>query len=116
MPAEHAAYFRPARLDGVEALHASFVTHAYRPHSHPTWTVAVMERGAAAFALDDTDQRAHRGELFLLEPESVHTGVPAVPGGWATRCSTSTRRSSVRGPTRMRCRRRRAGSCSATRR
>jgi AraC-like DNA-binding protein len=82
-PPEIAAYFRPAGLDGVEALHASFVTHAYRPHSHPTWTVAMMERGAASFELDDTDQRADDGELFVLEPESVHTGVAAVPGGWA---------------------------------
>jgi AraC-like DNA-binding protein len=82
-PPETAAYFRPPGLTGVEALHASFVTHEYRPHSHPTWTVAMMERGAAAFALDDTDQRAGDGELFVLEPESVHTGVPAVPGGWA---------------------------------
>jgi AraC-like DNA-binding protein len=82
-PPEITAYFRPAGLDGVEALHASFVTHAYRPHSHPTWTVAMMERGAASFELDDTDQRADDGELFVLEPESVHTGVAAVPGGWA---------------------------------
>jgi AraC-like DNA-binding protein len=81
--AERTTYFRPPGLDGVEALHASFVTHAYRPHSHPTWTVAMMERGAASFALDDTEQRAADGELFVLEPESVHTGVPAVPGGWA---------------------------------
>jgi AraC-like DNA-binding protein len=80
---ESTVYFRPGGLSGVEALHASFVTHEYRPHSHPTWTVAMMERGAAAFALDDTDQRAHDGELFVLEPESVHTGVPAAPGGWA---------------------------------
>ena len=82
-PHERTAYFRPAGLAGVEALHASFVTHEYRPHSHPTWTLAVMERGAARFALDDTPQRAADGELFLLEPESVHTGVPAVAGGWA---------------------------------
>jgi AraC-like DNA-binding protein len=82
-PPEVTRYFRPAGLDGVEALHASFVTHAYRPHSHPTWTVAMMERGAASFELDDTDQRADDGELFVLEPESVHTGVAAVPGGWA---------------------------------
>lgn len=80
---ESTQYFRVAGLSGVEALHASFVTHEYRPHSHPTWTVAMMERGAAAFALDDTDQHARDGELFVLEPESVHTGVPAVPGGWA---------------------------------
>ena len=82
-PRERTTYFRPPGLSGVEALHASFVTHQYRPHSHPTWTVAMMERGAAAFALDDTDQRARDGELFVLEPESVHTGVPAAPGGWA---------------------------------
>lgn len=82
-PPEVTTYFRPAGLHGVEALHASFVTHAYRPHSHPTWTVAMMERGAASFELDDTDQRADDGELFVLEPESVHTGVAAVPGGWA---------------------------------
>jgi AraC-like DNA-binding protein len=81
--AETARYLRPAGLPGVEALHASFVTHRYRPHSHPTWTVATVQRGAAAFDLDDTQQRAGSGELFVLEPESVHTGVPAVPGGWA---------------------------------
>ncbi|HEY8582597.1 MAG TPA: AraC family transcriptional regulator [Capillimicrobium sp.] len=80
---ERSAYFRPAGLDGVEALHASFVSHAYRPHSHPTWTVAVVERGAARFELDATQQRADRGELFVLEPEAVHTGTAAVPEGWA---------------------------------
>jgi AraC-like DNA-binding protein len=80
---ERTAYFRPAALPGVEALHASFVAHAYRPHSHPTWTVAVVERGAARFELDATHQRAGRGELFLLEPEAVHTGMAAVPEGWA---------------------------------
>jgi len=80
---ERTTYFRPAALPGVEALHASFVAHAYRPHSHPTWTVAVVERGAARFELDATHQRAARGELFLLEPEAVHTGMAAVPEGWA---------------------------------
>jgi len=80
---EFARYLRPAGLPGVEALHASFVTHRYRPHSHPTWTVATVRRGAARFALEDTEQRAGSGELFVLEPDAVHTGVPAVPGGWA---------------------------------
>src|SRR3954465_1301587 len=80
---ERTRHFRPAELPGVEALHASFVAHAYRPHSHPTWTVAVVERGAARFTLDATQQRADRGELFVLEPESVHTGMAAVPEGGA---------------------------------
>jgi AraC-like DNA-binding protein len=79
---ERSTYFRPDGLAGIEALHASFVEHAYRPHSHPTWTVAVIERGAARFEVDDTRQRADEGELFVLEPESVHTGMAAVPEGW----------------------------------
>lgn len=81
--AEYSTYFRPRGLTGIEALHARFVKHAYRPHSHPTWTVAVVERGAARFSLDATQQRASQGELFVLEPESVHTGMAAVPEGWA---------------------------------
>lgn len=81
--AEHSAYFRPATLAGVEALHARFVSHAYAPHSHPTWTVAVIHQGAARFDVDARPQRADRGELFVLEPDAVHTGMAAVPEGWA---------------------------------
>lgn len=83
LPAEYATYFRPPGLPGIEALHARFVQHAYRPHSHPTWTIAVVQRGAARFTLDRTRQRANAGELFVLEPEAVHTGMAAVPEGWA---------------------------------
>ena len=64
-------------------MHARFVSHAYVPHSHPTWTVAVVHDGAARFEVDATHQRADRGELFVLEPEAVHTGMAAVPEGWA---------------------------------
>jgi AraC-like DNA-binding protein len=81
--AERSTYFRPSGLPGVEALHASFVNHVYVPHSHPTWTVAVIQAGAAQFEVDATPQRADRGELFVLEPEAVHTGMAAIPEGWA---------------------------------
>jgi AraC-like DNA-binding protein len=83
LPAEYATYFRPPGLAGIEALHARFVHHAYRPHSHRTWTIAVVQRGAARFEVDSTRQRADAGELFVLEPEAVHTGMAAVPEGWA---------------------------------
>ena len=83
--AEHATYFRPESATGIEALHARFIEHAYVPHSHPTWTVAVVDQGAARFEVDATRQRADSGELFVLEPEAVHTGMAAVPEGWAYR-------------------------------
>jgi AraC-like DNA-binding protein len=80
---EYATYYRPRTMPGVEALHARFVEHAYVAHSHPTWTVAVVHYGAARFEVDANPQRADRGELFVLEPEAVHTGMAAVPEGWA---------------------------------
>jgi AraC-like DNA-binding protein len=83
--AEHATYLRPVAAPGIEALHASFVGHAYQPHSHPTWTIAVVHAGAARFEVDSSQHRADRGELFVLEPEAVHTGMAAVPEGWAYR-------------------------------
>jgi len=43
----------------------------------------VVEHGAAQFSLDATHQRARGGELFVLEPEAVHTGMAAVPEGWS---------------------------------
>ncbi len=43
----------------------------------------MVEQGAARFGLDATQQRADEGELFVLEPEAVHTGMAAVPQVWA---------------------------------
>jgi len=43
----------------------------------------MVERGAARFDLDATKQHASEGELFVLEPDAVHTGMAAVPEGWA---------------------------------
>jgi AraC-like DNA-binding protein len=45
--------------------------------------VAVVHDGAARFEVEATQQRADRGELFVLEPDAVHTGMAAVPEGWA---------------------------------
>ena len=42
----------------------------------------MLERGAARFSLEATQQRAAEGELFVLEPDAVHTGMAAVPEGW----------------------------------
>ena len=115
--AEVARYIRPAGLQGVEALHASFVTHRYRPHSHPTWTVATVHRGAAQFALDDTQQRAvsrravragARVRAHRRAGRPRRLGLPgALPGPGGDR---------VVGGGGRRRRARRAGSCSATER
>jgi AraC-like DNA-binding protein len=43
----------------------------------------MVDAGAARFTLDATQQRARQGQLFVLEPEAVHTGMAAVPEGWS---------------------------------
>jgi AraC-like DNA-binding protein len=41
-----------------------------------------MQAGAAQFSVEMSQERAGAGELFVLEPDAVHTGMAAVPEGW----------------------------------
>jgi AraC-like DNA-binding protein len=79
---DRARYFRPPALPGVEALHASFVTHRYPAHLHESWTVATVNRGAATFELEGSRHVAPAGTTFLVPPGAVHTGEPATPDGY----------------------------------
>jgi AraC-like DNA-binding protein len=80
---EVARWIRPAFLPGVEVLQATFRRHRYREHAHPTWTVALMRRGAAAFKLEGDRHVAPPGSVFIIAPELVHTGDPATPSGYS---------------------------------
>lgn len=80
---EVSRWFRPEWLPGVEALQATFRRHRYRRHAHPTWTVALMRRGAAAFELEGRSYLAPPGSVFILAPELVHTGDPATVNGYS---------------------------------
>lgn len=42
----------------------------------------MVRSGAARFEVQHSRQRADAGELFVLEPEAVHTGMAAIPEGW----------------------------------
>lgn len=80
---DRARFWRPAGLDGIEALHATFRTHRYRRHAHPTWTVALMHRGAAQFDAERRHYIAPGGHVFVIPPEVVHTGEPVTPDGYS---------------------------------
>jgi AraC-like DNA-binding protein len=82
---DRAKYFRPAALPGVEALHASFVSHRYPAHLHESWTVATVDQGAATFELEGSRHIAPAGSTFLIPPGAVHTGEPATAGGYRYR-------------------------------
>jgi AraC-like DNA-binding protein len=61
----------------LSLLHADFTTHAYRPHSHEAFVVAVTERGGAIINSRGCSQAAHPAALFVFnpaEPQSTWMG------------------------------------------
>jgi AraC-like DNA-binding protein len=83
--AEWARFFRSPDLPGAEVLHARFVAHRYAAHVHDSWTIAEVESGAASFDLASSRHVAAAGSVFLIPPGAVHTGEPAIPGGYVYR-------------------------------
>jgi AraC-like DNA-binding protein len=79
---ERARFIRPTALDGVEALHATFVSHRYPRHLHEVVAVASVTLGAATFELEGQRYTAPAGTVFVIPPNSVHTGETATPYGY----------------------------------
>lgn len=84
-PTERARFLRPPALDGVEALHATFVRHRYTAHIHDALTIAHVDRGAATFDLEGSRHVAPAGTAFLIPPQAVHTGEPVTSSGYTYR-------------------------------
>jgi AraC-like DNA-binding protein len=83
--AEGARYWQHSGVAGVDLLRARFVTHRYGRHAHETYTLGVIETGVEEFEYRGSLLRAGPGAVALLNPEVVHTGQAAVPGGWSYR-------------------------------
>jgi AraC-like DNA-binding protein len=82
---ESARYWPHAAVPGVGLLRARFLTHRYSRHAHETFALGLVEAGAEEFEYGGTLLRAGRGAVALLNPEVVHTGQAAGPGGWTYR-------------------------------
>jgi AraC-like DNA-binding protein len=67
---------------GLEGLHATFVRHRYALHTHPTFTIALVEQGAVTFELDGHEHFAPAGTVFVIPPGAAHTGRSATPRGY----------------------------------
>ncbi len=71
--------------DGVEHLHAHYVTHAFTPHTHEGYVIATIEGGAQAFRYRGRVHRATPGHVTFINPGEVHTGNAATEQGWRYR-------------------------------
>jgi AraC-like DNA-binding protein len=52
---------------------------------HDELTIACVDRGAARFALESRHHVASAGSVFVIPPQAVHTGEPAILTGYSYR-------------------------------
>ena len=84
-PRDTARYWRHPGLPGVDLLKAHYVRHAFTPHTHDAYTLAVIESGIEVYDYKGTTHRVGADGIALVEPGVVHTGHAGVPEGWRYR-------------------------------
>jgi AraC-like DNA-binding protein len=79
-----ARYWRdPER--SVEAMHAHFFSHRFRPHSHDTYSFAVTEIGAQRFRCRGALRTSGAGMVMVFNPDDPHDGEAAAELGYKYR-------------------------------
>lgn len=61
-------------MDGVSAAYARFVRHRFRPHTHETLMLGLIEAGTKRFARERQRYVATPGSISVVNPGEMHTG------------------------------------------
>lgn len=77
--------WRTAELGGLDLLRGSFTTHAFARHTHDTYSVGLLERGAMTFACRGGTHTLRPGLIGVIHPGEAHTGHADDREGWAYR-------------------------------
>jgi len=80
-----ARFQRASDLNGLEFLHATFARHTFPRHTHETYAIGVIEKGAQATCYKGATHIAATGEICLVNPGEVHTGFSPDESGWTYR-------------------------------
>jgi AraC-like DNA-binding protein len=72
-------------LGGLELLRARLVEFSFSPHAHQEYVIILTESGAARPRFWGGPQPLGRGDIFVLNPEVVHSGGPAAGSAWRYR-------------------------------
>lgn len=83
-PSPHRIHRHPAAP--WAALRVSVGTRdCYRPHSHPEYSVGIVDEGGATFHHPSGPQPVRAGSVVLIEPQVVHACNPAAGQPWSYR-------------------------------
>jgi hypothetical protein len=63
----------------TEVFHATFVSHRYPPHSHDSWAVIIVDRGAISYDLAHHHRSADTATVSVLPPQVMHDGLAGYP-------------------------------------
>lgn len=82
---EHTKFWRDPHVHNVELLHATYLTHAFAPHSHEGFAIGVIDEGVERFSYRHIMHVAPAGSVVVVSPGEVHTGEAATEHGWSYR-------------------------------
>jgi AraC-like DNA-binding protein len=82
---EHTHFWRDPALNNLELLRATYITHAFAPHTHEGYAIGVIENGVEQFKYRRSVHVAPRGSVVLINPGEMHTGEAATEHGWMYR-------------------------------
>jgi AraC-like DNA-binding protein len=72
----------------VERFEAWFTGHAYEPHRHDTYTLAITLQGVQSFRYRGEACRSLPGNALILHPDELHDGWAGTDAGFAYRAIT----------------------------
>ncbi len=81
---DRSRFFAARRLEEIECLSATFVTHRFAPHSHEAYAIGAIEHGVELFRVRGVSRSLSAGEIVTINPLEVHDGAPA-DGGFTYR-------------------------------
>ena len=82
---EWSRYYRQPSLCDLEVLHARFIEHRFRRHSHEYYVIGVVEEGVQAYSYRGARHFTRAGQVFLVNPGESHTGEAASASGYVYR-------------------------------
>lgn len=77
--------WRAPELGGLDLLHGTFTTHAFARHTHDTYSIGLLGRGAMTFDCRGATHTLRPGLIGVIHPDEVHTGHAEYQDGWTYR-------------------------------
>ena len=84
-PVDRGVTWHLPQLHDLRFMRARYVQYAFKPHAHDYYVLGMIETGLQSFTYKRERLVTSPGKLILINPGEVHTGEPAISGGFTYR-------------------------------